>query len=57
MIAVATLLVTSVKAAVNVLNTKMRIHGGSAWKLTKKSPITSDNPDICAATIHEGTVY
>lgn len=47
MVAVATLLVTSVKVAVRVLSIRTRIHLGKDLKLTNRSPIIADNPDTC----------
>lgn len=47
MVAVATLLVTSVKVAVRVLSIRTRIHFGKDLKLTNRSPIIADNPDTC----------
>src|SRR6218665_631294 len=47
MVAVATLLVTSVNVAVSVLRIRTRIHFGNALKLMNSSPIISDNPDTC----------
>jgi len=44
-VAVATLLVTSVNAAVNVLSTRTSNHGGKLRKLMKNCPMMFDNLD------------
>jgi len=50
MVEVATLLVTSVNAAVNVLSSRASSQAGKSRKLTKNVPMTRDNPDTCTPT-------